>query len=248
MKTRYVQAKSALNRSGIVKGGWCLNPYGGCTHACRYCYAVFMKKFYRETAPWGEFVIVKENVLGLLDRELERRRPSEVWLSSVTDCYQPIEARLRLTRGCVERLAARGFEVSVLTKSPLVVRDLDVLVPGKARVGITITTDRDEVARLFEERIAPPSKRIEALKALSDAGLETHAFVGPALPMDPARLAKALRGATGRILLDRMNYHDRVVALYRARRWERFLTDAYYKEVADAFTAEFGTAHVECCW
>jgi len=226
MKTRYVQAKSALNRSGIVKDGWCLNPYGGCAHACRYCYAVFMKRFYNESAPWGEFVIVKENILALLDADLHRRprsratpsafslQPSalrrKVWLSSVTDCYQPIESRLLLTRGCLERLLPAGFSVSVLTKSPLVLRDLDLLSKGNADVGLTITTDRADIARIFEERAAPPEKRIDTLKKLADAGVKTHAFVGPALPMNPGRLAAMLKGAAGRVLIDRMNYQDRI--------------------------------------
>ncbi|MBI5528622.1 MAG: radical SAM protein [Deltaproteobacteria bacterium] len=266
MKTRFIQAKSALNRSGIVKDGWCLNPYGGCAHACRYCYAVFMKRFYNEAAAWGEFVIVKENILGLLDHQISRRRrssprsltsafslqpsapPRRVWLSSVTDCYQPIESKLRLTRGCLERLLPAGFEVSVLTKSPLVLRDLDLLSRGDADVGLTITTDRADIARVFEERVAPPEKRIETLKRLADAGVKTHAFVGPALPMDPARLAAMLKGAAGRVLIDRMNYQDKVAGIYRSLRLERCLTDAYFREVFDAFVAESGEKNVQCCW
>jgi DNA repair photolyase len=136
----------------------------------------------------------------------------------------------------------------VLTKSPLVLRDLDLYRGSRARVGVTVTTDREEVARLMEERVAPPLRRIEALAALTDAGLDTHAFVGPSLPMDPSRLAHLLKAATGRVLIDRMNYGDRVAAIYRAKGWGRCLTDAYFDEVKAAFVAEFGAGNVECCW
>ena len=248
MKIVYTQAKSALNRSGIVTDGWCLNAYGGCAHACRYCYAVFMKRFYNERAPWGDFVIVKTNVLDLLDAELKRRRPSKVWLSSVTDPYQPIERKWRLTRGAVERLGAHGFHVSVLTKSALVLRDLDMLAKSGAEVGLTVTTDDEATARIMEPRVPSPAARIEALARLGDAGIDTYAFVGPALPMDPARLARQLRKVTGRVLIDKMNYSHRVMALYRTRGWMRHMEPEYFEGVAAAFRAEFGDPNVTVCW
>ena len=126
MIVREVSARTILTKTGIPGVDWCLNPYIGCQHACVYCYATFMKKYSAHEEAWGEFVDAKINAPELLRRELRRRREGEVMLSSVTDCYQPLEARFKLTRACLELLALSTLEVSVLTKSDLVVRDLDI--------------------------------------------------------------------------------------------------------------------------
>ena len=90
MVTIYRKSKTALSRSGIIKDGWCINPYGGCVHGCRYCYATFMRRFNGVSEPWGEYVIVKQNILEVLDRELLRRKPATVWMASVTDALKTL--------------------------------------------------------------------------------------------------------------------------------------------------------------
>ncbi|MFA6033732.1 MAG: radical SAM protein [Myxococcota bacterium] len=246
MVTIYRETKTALSRSGIIKDGWCINPYGGCVHCCRYCYATFMRRFNDVREPWGEYVIVKKNILDVLDRELLRRRPARVWMASVTDAWQPVERRLKLARGAMERLLCAGFELSLLTKSPLIVRDIDLMKkhPALVDAGVTVTTDDPEVARFMEPRVQPPLARIETLAKLSDAGITTHAFVGPALPMNPQKLASALKAVTGRVIIDRMNYTHKVSDAYASRGWNRYLGDPYYAEVVAAFRAEFGPEKV----
>ncbi len=183
------RCSTALNRSGIPGVDWCVNPFVGCTHACVYCYASFMGRFGGHEAPWGTWVEPKVNVADVLARELRRPRTGEVVLSSVTDPYQPAEAQARLTRACLAALAGSGLSVSILTKSDLVVRDLDLLASfggllgdTRIRVGFSITTLSDELARVLEPGAPPPSRRLEALRTLAGAGIATWVFVAPALP------------------------------------------------------------------
>jgi len=127
VETRQIEAKSILSKSGIGGISYCVNPYVGCSHGCVYCYASFMKRFTGHREPWGSFVDVKVNAPQLLEKQTRKTRDGVIILSSVTDPYQPAEARCRVTRGCLEALAGKPFRVEVLTKSPLVLRDIDLL-------------------------------------------------------------------------------------------------------------------------
>jgi len=168
---------------------WCLNPYVGCAHACVYCYASFMKRFTGHDEPWGTFVDAKMNVAKVLARQLRRVRSGRVMVATVTDAYQPAEAETCLTRECLAALADTGLSVSILTKSDLVVRDLDVLrsfgsLLGEQRVkvGFTITTVSDELSRFIEPGAQPTSRRLAAVEALAGAGIPTWVFVSPIIP------------------------------------------------------------------
>lgn len=162
-----VIAKSILSKSGIPGASYCLNPYVGCSHACRYCYASFMKKYTGHTEPWGNFVDVKINAPGVLERQLRRAAKGSIILSSVTDAYQPLEMKYKITRQCLENLIDSRFPVDILTKSPLVLRDMDLIRKFKdINVGITITTDDDKIRKLFEPKAPPIGARIHALKTL----------------------------------------------------------------------------------
>jgi DNA repair photolyase len=210
-----------------------------------------MKLHYGVKEPWGDFVLAKKNVLDVLDRELSgRRKPAKVWIASVTDAWQPAEAELRLTRGCIERLLNAGFPLSLLTKSTLILRDLDLIRShsGSVEVGITVTTDDERISKTLEPYVPIPSERIAALARLSEAGIDTHAFVGPTLPMNPGRLARQLRAVTKRVLIDGMNYRNRVQEVYRRNGWTRYLLSGYFGDVVDAFRAEFGDGNVQTCW
>jgi len=247
---KLIDAKSALCRSGINKDGWCLNPYGGCFHACRYCYAVFMKRFYNQHLPWGNFIIVKRNLVQILEEEIKKRKPSKVMLSTVTDAWQPIESRMKISRACVERLLASGFHVSILTKSSLIERELDIfnIYRDQVEVGITISTNNTDVSKEMEPHVVIPEKRISTLSKMSDAGIRTYAFVGPALPMNPAALARTLRTATGRVLIDKMNYQNHVLTIYSRKGWLRFLKHEYFDSVVKSFREEFTENAVETCF
>ena len=139
---REIKAKSVLTKSGIPGIDYCINPYVGCFHGCRYCYATFMKRFTGHQEPWGSFVDVKVNAPAILPKQLARARRGNVLISSVTDGYQPIESKYKLTRQCLEVLLEYQFPVDILTKSPLVLRDMDIMEKFKEiEVGLTITTD-----------------------------------------------------------------------------------------------------------
>ena len=127
-----IQTKSALVRSGIPGVNFVINPYLGCGHGCRYCYAVFMRKYSRlhANAAWGSFVEAKVKIVDVLRAELAKKRHAgAAMLSSVCDPYQPAERDWRLTRGCLEVLLEFGWDVEILTRSPLVVRDALARVP-----------------------------------------------------------------------------------------------------------------------
>jgi DNA repair photolyase len=125
MKVQEITAKSVLNPSKILD--FCLNPYTGCAISCKYCYArLFMKRYSGHHEPWGAFVDVKVNAPELLKKQLLRAKRGSVWISSVCDPYQPLEAKYRLTRRCLVELLEHQFPVFVQTKSKLVLRDLDL--------------------------------------------------------------------------------------------------------------------------
>jgi DNA repair photolyase len=177
---RETVCKSILNRSGL--SDYALNCYTGCTHACVYCYARFMQRFHPHDEPWGAFVDVKVNAVETLKRQLRRIEPGTVFVSSACDGWQPVEAEWRLTRRCCELLLERGFQVHVLTKSTLVLRDLDVFAGRPASIGITLTTLDERLRELWEPGAASVHERLAVIKAAKDTGLQTSIMFGPLLP------------------------------------------------------------------
>lgn len=234
-----VLAKSILSKSLIPGVDYCVNPYVGCLHACRYCYATFMKRFTDHKEPWGSFVDIKTNAPELLQRQLKRARRGTVMLSSVTDAYQPIESKTEITRRCLEILLDCQFPVSILTKSPLVLRDLDLIMRFRdIDVGLTITTDDDRIRKAFEPKAPPIEARVRALRKLSEKGVHTYAFIGPVLPMDPGALARKLSGHVNYIFVDRMNYVSKTRGIFRKLRLEQWLEPGFINEIAATLEEE----------
>lgn len=208
---------SILNKSGIPGVDYALNPYTGCQHGCVYCYATFMKKYTNHPEPWGGFVDVKLNAPVVLAKELLRKKPGQVMLGTVTDAYQPLEKKYEVTRQCLELLTESDFPVSILTKSSLILRDLDLL-KGRRHwdVGFTITTPEDKIRRAFEPHASSVEARLEALKELTKVGVNTWVFFGPVLPYfsdseeEIDRLfSKIKQAGAKRVLIDAMNFrHD----------------------------------------
>jgi DNA repair photolyase len=180
---REIECKSLLTKSGIASIDYALNPYVGCAHGCVYCYASFMKRFTGHKEAWGSFVDVRVNAAAVLARQMPRAKRGKISLSTVTDPYQPLEKQHQITRACLEVLAAYDFPVSILTKSDLVRRDVDLLRRFQdVEVGFTITALDDEVRRVFEPGASPIPARLAALGELAEAGVKTWAFCGPLLP------------------------------------------------------------------
>jgi DNA repair photolyase len=229
-----ITVKSALIRSKIPGVDYVINPYLGCAHGCRYCYAVFMRRYSRHhsVAPWGSFVEVKVNLLDILRAELRRKKqPGRALLASVCDPYQPVEARFRLTRGCLEILREHHWGIEILTRSPLVNRDLDILrdVP-KVSVGFSIPTDDDRVRYLLEPQAPPIPVRLQALAQVHAAGLHTWVFVAPLLPMQPERLFEAVAPHIDHLMVDRFYYSQQVQAIFQKHGWDYALSDNYARE------------------
>jgi DNA repair photolyase len=174
-----VRSKTLLRRMDFGRRGveYTINLYRGCTHACVYCYAPSLVHDERE---WGTFVDAKVDAPAILRRELRDAERAPVFLSSASDPYQPVEARYKLTRRCLQELHAFGFPVVVLTRSPLVLRDLDLLRRMEwVRVGCSIST---AAGRAFEPGVPPVERRLETLRRLAEEGIETWVSLAPVIP------------------------------------------------------------------
>jgi DNA repair photolyase len=223
-----IEAKSILTEAqGYLDTGFThsLNPYAGCVFACKYCYVreLPVQKF-RET-PWGEWLQVKVNAAALYRKEIGhlRRKGKTVnlFMSSATDPYQPVEREAEVTRGILrEMLEAPPDLLHVQTRSPLVARDIDLLVQLKEKcrlvVSMTIETDREDMKRLFAPTAPGIRLRLKALKEVHDAGVPTQAAVSPVLPFTPD-FPKLLLDVADRIWIDTMGIGDGE----RGRRSER---------------------------
>ena len=189
MKIQALKAKSIVVPSNLPEVDYVINPYTGCQFGCIYCYATFMGRFVNEPrSNWGNYVYVKANAVELAGDQLRKwgakRKESSILFSSVTDPYQGVEHKFRLTRGILEVLVESGYlgPVSILTKSPLVSRDVDLLNQLNAEVGLTVTTTDDRLSRYLEVSAPLASRRLDTLEKLAQAGIRTYVFVGPLLP------------------------------------------------------------------
>jgi DNA repair photolyase len=231
MDVTEIIAKTALVKSKIPGVDYVINPYLGCGHGCRYCYATFMRRYARHHAgaPWGTFVEVKVNLPQILGAELARKkRRGQAFLSSVCDPYQPVELKYRITRRCLEILGDFGWSIGILTRSPLVTRDLDLLASlPEVSVGLSIPTDDDKVRRVLEPHAPSIPARIATLRRLHEAGLSPWVFIAPMLPLDPARLHELIGPYAGRVMMDPLNYRTQVSGVFRRHGWDYELTDAY---------------------
>lgn len=236
MHIRTVVAKSILNKTGIPGFTYCLNPYIGCQHACLYCYAASItQRFSPHPEPWGQFVDIKINTPALLADKLEKAKLGVVYLSSITDPYQPVEKKYRLTRKSLELLLSHQFPVNIQTKSCLVLRDLDLIKKFKRiEVGLTVTTHDEHTRRLFEPGAASIAERISTLRTLREGGIRTYAFIAPLLPLDPQKLMNLLAGTVDYILIDKLNYPGQMRWFYKKHRLERYLKDPYFQGTAQA--------------
>jgi DNA repair photolyase len=187
---RLEPCRTALNRVKGMSFRWSLNPYMGCAHQCTFC---FVRAFERladrpSDERYGTSIRVKTNLVEQLRRELVRRtwKREQVAVGTATDPYQPAEGRWRLTRGAILAMAETSTPFGLLTRGPLIVRDVDVLSEAATRADVSITfsvptIDRD-IWRLTEPGTAPPRQRLRALRTLADAGIRASVGMAPILP------------------------------------------------------------------
>ena len=176
---RDVETKTIMTKSSLPVGGYSVNPYVGCTHGCKYCYASFMKRFTGHTEPWGTFLDVK-HWPEIWDPQ--KYRGQRVVIGSVTDGYLPQEEQFGNTRRLLEQLRGSGAEILICTKSDLVIRDIDLLKEmGKVTVSWSINT-LDEAFRADMDKAVSIERRLAAMKQVYDAGIRTVCFISPVFP------------------------------------------------------------------
>ena len=265
-----LSAKSLLNR--CVSGRrmpftWTINPYRGCEFACKYCYARYTHEFMemRDGAEFEQKIYVKQHTADLLRRELRKVKPGEaIALGTATDPYQPAERRYEVTRGILEEFTRhRGFELGIVTKSNLVVRDVNLLRAvaqnNALSIHVTVTTLNVDLARILEPRAPRPDLRMEAVRELSAAGLTVGVSCSPVLPGitdSPADLEAVVRAAaaagarhifagplflkpcSAAVFLPFLEQHfPQLVENYRQRYRDRsFLPPSYGKRIAELIT------------
>jgi len=185
--------RSLLNRvvsRRYLPFAWAINPYRGCEFACKYCYARYTHEFMelREGIDFEQKIFVKQHAAELLRRELRRVKPGEgIAIGTATDPYQPAERRFEVTRGILEELSRHaGLDLGIVTKSNLVVRDVEMLrriaENNRLHVSMTVTTVRTDLARILEPRAPRPDLRLEALRELNLAGVAAGVMCAPVLP------------------------------------------------------------------
>jgi DNA repair photolyase len=232
MKIREILVKNILSKSKVFD--WTINPYIGCQHGCTYCYARFIKRFTGHKEKWGEFVDVKINAPEMLEKEIKRKEKGNVWISGICDPYQPIEKKYQITRKCLAILLKYQWPVTIQTKSPLVLRDLDLFKKFKEiEVGFTITTGEDCIRKIFEPKAPPIQERIRTLEKVHKERIRTFAMIAPVLPGAEGLLQK-LKGKVNYVILDKMNYHyaDWVYRKYNLKKTQNL------KELAHLFEKE----------
>jgi DNA repair photolyase len=181
MKIAEVKCKTALSKSNLPGLEYSLNPYRGCQHSCAYCYVPNVLRIKR--SDWGNFVDVKTNIPNVLSNELRKKKPGVVAISTVTDPYQPVEKKFKLTRFCLEQLLIHDFPVSIQTKSNLIIRDIDLISKfSDLEVMISIGTMDDSERKQLEPHASSIDERLEVLKRCSDIGINTSVFFGPVYP------------------------------------------------------------------
>ena len=243
MVIREIRSKSILSASKIFP--YVLNPYVGCQHACSYCYARYMKKFTGHKEPWGDFVDVKINSAELLQKEIRKKNKATVWVSGVCDPYQPLEKKYHLTRDCLEILFLENWPVVIQTRSPLVLRDVDILKSANnLEVGFSMPTADDSIRRLFESDAPPISERLEALSKLHELGIKTYAMIAPILP-GTENLVESLKGIVDHILVDRMNYRY-ADNIYKNNGLIDALTEDYFSRTSLQIRKESSRLGIDC--
>lgn len=224
------------------------NPYVGCTIGCAFCYVAERADFSRSLVglprlEWGRYADVKVNAAEVLAEEVRRYAPGSVRLSPiVTDPYQPLERKFRVTRACLEVMLPAGFSPVILTRAARVLDDLDVLAQFRgAAVGFSIPTDDDRVRRQFEPGADPIEDRLAAIAELRRAGVRTFAVVQPVLPMNPERLVARLAPHVDAVRVDRMYGMATTLPLYSAAGREDAAQEAFFaqttKRLRDGFSA-----------
>ena len=182
IRINHIETRSVMTKSNTPLGGYSVNPYEGCPHACRYCYASFMKRFTGHTEPWGTFIDVKH---WPAIKDAKKYAGQKIVIGTVTDGYNPLEETYENTRRLLEELKDSGGDIVICTKSDLALRDLDLLkeVNEKCRLTVSWSVNTlDEEFRNDMDAAASIERRLSAMKKVYDAGIRTICFISPVFP------------------------------------------------------------------
>jgi len=212
---KYVEiyVKTALSKSGLESTDYALNPYKGCEHRCVYCYSPYV--IHMPLEEWNGVVYVKRNLPTVLDKELKKKK-GFITIGTVTDAYQPAEKKYEITRKSLEVLRRHRRDISILTKSSLILRDIDIIerIPH-AEIGVTITTLQEEWRRKIEPNASSIDERLRILEEFRDKAI-TYAFIGPIFPdilMDdlPELLNLLKEFGVSYVIFDRFRYKEGMI-------------------------------------
>jgi len=223
-----IHAKRAFTPTKIPGADYVINQYIGCQHACMYCYARFMCKWYNY-GEWGSWIVVKENLPKLVKKEKVK---GEVYMSSVSDPYQPIEKQLELTRAVLQNMD-KNIKLGILTKSSMVLRDIDVFKQFKdIEIGLTVNNFNKDIKKEIEPFSSDNKKRLEALKVLHEEGIKNYAFVSPIIPglTDVEKLIKESRSFTDFYWFEFLNLR---ASGKQFKQWLKQNWPESYKKVSD---------------
>jgi DNA repair photolyase len=187
MKIQEIKSKSIISKTGIPSADYVINPYVGYSHSCFYCYARFMKRFTGHRENWGDFVDIKINAPDLIpvlkDYKSSKYSGKRILLSSVTDPYIPLERKYELTRKILEKLIPHQPHLNILTKSDLVLRDLDLIKQFENReIGFSFSTLVEDIRRKVEPGASSIKNRMKALKIIHEEHITTYVFISPIIP------------------------------------------------------------------
>ena len=201
---RDIDVKSVFTKSNLPVCDYSVNPYVGCTHACKYCYASFMKRFTNHSEPWGGFLDVKHWPAIAAPHRYDGK---ELFIGSVTDPYNPQEEEYRRTRSLLEQLKGSGVKITIQTKSDLVLRDIDLIKSfPDARVGFSINT-LDEGFKDDMDKAVSIGRRLEAMRRFHEAGVRTTCFISPIFPgiTDVAAIIDRVKDRCNLVWLENLN-------------------------------------------
>lgn len=201
---REIEVRSVITKSNLPVCDYSVNPYVGCTHACRYCYASFMKRFTGHAEPWGGFIDVK---YWPEIKNPSKYKGTEIFIGSVTDPYNPQEAEYQRTRAFLEQMQDSGARISIATKSDLVLRDLELIRKfPDARVSWSVNTLDEDFKNDMDDAVSI-GRRLDAMRIFHDEGIRTTCFISPIFPglTDVEAIIEQSRGECNLIWLENLN-------------------------------------------
>ena len=234
-----IDTKDLITKSNLPASEYVINPYVGCPHACKYCYARFMKRFTGHTEEWGDFIDIKRCAKPINVKKLYHK---SVFLSSVTDCYNPFEAKYQITRDVLKQLTQADCQITISTKSDLILRDIDILKELKNLIVAVSVNTLDNGFQSDMDHAGSITRRIAALKELRKQGIYTVLFLSPIFPYTTD--FKEILEATAEFVCEywfenlnlRGNYKQEILQ-YIAEKYPQYLND--YKEIYNNKSMEY---------